>query len=113
MSQTRNDAGLAPFEIWEVMLDNSTIKFHKPLVVTPRRMPHDQDEPGDVEYWEVDFPQLNISAHGRTRQELWECVLGDIRFNWIEYVSMDDRKLAPLAKSYKDAYLAMAEVVDG
>ena len=102
---------LAPFEIWEVMLDNSTIKFFEPLIVQPEILP--LEEPGDPTYLTVDVPELNISAHGLTRQELWECVLGDIRFNWTEYACEDDCKLVPLARSIKNTYLAVAEVVDG
>jgi len=40
-STHEKDVLLAPFEIWEVLLDNSTIKFHKPLVLTPTWMPDD------------------------------------------------------------------------
>lgn len=111
MSQTDKDTLLAPFEIWEVLLDNSTIKFHQPLVVTPTWMPQDQEDPNGDAYLEADIPELNISAHGKTRQELWECILGDIRFNWTEYVSEDDSCLASRAKAFKDAYLAIAEVL--
>jgi len=35
MSLTIEPALLAPFEIWEVLLDDSTIKFNEPLIVKP------------------------------------------------------------------------------
>ncbi|MCL2005099.1 MAG: hypothetical protein FWG73_02945 [Planctomycetaceae bacterium] len=102
---------LAPFEIWEVRLDQSTIKFFEPLVVQPAILP--PEEPGDNTYLIADVPELNISSHGLTRDELWECILGDIRFNWAAFVCENDGCLEPLAKSIKDSYLAVAEVVDG
>ncbi len=104
---------LAPLEIWEVQLGSRTIKFFEPLLLEPFWMPDDPDEPDDEEYLKVEHPRLNISAWGRNRRELWECVLGDIRSNWTVYVSEDDSKLGPLAKTFKDTYLEMAEVVDG
>ena len=104
----------ASFEIWEVPLDDgSVIKFYEPLVLQPKRMPPDPDEPSDEEYWIVDMPKLNLSSYGQTIQELWECVHGCIRFNWRIYVCEDDSHLAPLAKSIKKAYLEVAEVIDG
>jgi len=39
---------LAPVEIWEVLLDESTIKFHQPLVLTPTWLPDDPEEPSDT-----------------------------------------------------------------
>ncbi len=116
MSQTTQNnpkTDLAPFEIWEVMLDNSTIKFHEPLVLTPTRMPHDPDEPGDVEYWEVEVPELAISSWGEDHDELVSAVHGDICFAWRYFVEADDTQLAADAKAVKKAYLEMAEVIDG
>ena len=103
---------LAPFEIWEVPFDHATIKFHKPLMLTPTRMPHDPDEPSNVEYWEIVVPELGLSAFGTDHESLWDCVQSCIRVAWKEYVCEDDRNLLALAKSYKDAYLTIAEVVD-
>ena len=110
MSQITETTLLAPFEVWEVMLDNSTIKFFKPLVVKPEILP--PEEPGDRTYLTVNIPELGLSAFGTDHESLWDCVQSCIRMAWKEYVCEDDSKLAPLAKSYKDAYLAIAEVVD-
>jgi hypothetical protein len=101
---------LAPFEIWEVMLDNSTIKFFKPFIVQPKIL--QSEEPDDPTYWTVNVPELGLSAFGTDHESLWDCVQSCIRMSWTEYVCEDDGKLAPLAKSYKDAYLAIAEEVD-
>jgi len=104
---------LAPFEIWEVLLDNSTIQFHQPLLLTPQRMPHDPDEPGDVEYWEVEVPKLAISSYGINQEELGAAIRSDIRFAWRHFVMADDSLLTSDAKTIKDNYLAIAEAVDG
>jgi len=101
---------LAPLEIWEVMLDNSTIKFFEPLVVRPKILP--PEESGNPTYLIVDVPELGLSAFGTDHESLWDCVQSCIRMAWKEYVCEDDSKLASLAKSYKDAYLALAEEVD-
>ena len=117
MSQTNaSDAktDLAPFEIWEVMLDNSTIKFHKPLVLTPTRMPHDPDEPGDVEYWDVIVPELNIDVFADNHDDLWEFVHSDIRFVWSHIVQVPDSQLDRESRAIKRRWLNIAEeVVDG
>ncbi len=75
-------------------------------------MPHDPDEPGDVEYWDVEMPELGLSAYGVDYEDLWDCVQSCIRMVWKEYVRENDCNLAPLAKAYKMAYLAIAEEVD-
>ncbi len=104
---------LAPFEIWEVLMGNSTIKFFEPLILTPTWMPDDPEEPSDEKYLEVEAPEMNISAWGKNREELWECILGNIRFNWTTYVSDDDSKLSLGARAVKNTYLEKAEVIDG
>jgi len=65
MSIAQNTDLLIPVEIWEVPLGNSTIKFHKPLVLTPTFIPDDPEEPDDNEYLQVDYPKLAISSFGR------------------------------------------------
>ena len=109
MPQVSETTLLAPFEIWEVPFGDSTIKFHRPLVLTPKRMPR---EPGSENYWEIDVPALGLSAFGTDHESLWDCVQSCIRMAWKEYVCTDDGNLLPLAKTYKDAYLAIAEEVD-
>ncbi len=104
---------LAPFEIWEVRLDNGAyIKFHQPLVFQPEWLPDDPNEPGDKKYLLIEYDDLGISAFGCNRRELRDCLLGDIRSAWTEYVCEDDNKLSPGAKSIKSTYLEIAEVLD-
>lgn len=117
MSTTKLDI-LAPFEIWEVQLGSSTIKFHEPLVLVPHWLEDDPDDPDDPpfegkKHIGVEYSKLNISASGRNRRELWECILGDIRSNWTEYVNEADHNLAPRAQAYKKSYLTVAEEVHG
>ncbi len=111
MSTAKKTDLLAPLEIWEVLLDNATIKFRKPLVLKPKVLP--PEEPGDQTYLTVEYPELGIFAFGVDREDLWNCVQSCIRVIWKEYVCEEDCKLAPLAKSFKEAYLAIAEAVDG
>ena len=113
MSQTTETALLAPFEIWEVPFDNSTIKFHEPLILTPTWMPHDPDEPGDVEYLDVIYPELAIDVYAETRDELLAWIHSEIRMNWKHFVSKDDAQLNSQTLALKRKYLAVAEVVDG
>ncbi len=102
---------LAPFEIWDVPLGNGKyIKFLEPLVLTPTWMPHDPDEPGDVEYLEVEVPELEISAWGKDRRELWRCIFGDIREAWECFVQAKSH--TPHGKQVQANYLAIAEEMD-
>ncbi len=114
MSQTMQNnpkTDLAPFEIWEGMLDNSTIKFHKPLVLTPRILP--PEEPGDKIYWVVEVPELNISVHADNMDDLWEFVRSDIRFIWRHIVLAPPSTLSRAATKIKTNWLEIAEVLNG
>jgi len=102
---------LAPFEIWEILLDDSTIKFYEPLVLEPEILP--PEEAGDPFYWTVDVPDLDISAVAINRSELISCVRSDIRMIWDNCVRKDDRFLTPKNRIIKQRYLSMAEEVDG
>jgi hypothetical protein len=113
ITKTQNDLMLAPFEIWEVPLGVRTIKFFEPLILTPTWMPHDPDEPGDVEYLEIIYPELAIDVYAENREELLAWVYSDIFMNWKHFVSKDDSKLNRDTLEIKRKYLAVAEVVDG
>ena len=104
---------LAPFEIWEVPFDRSTIKFFKPLVLTPTRVPVDPDEADNKEYLQIIYPELEIDVFAESRDELLAWVHSDIRMNWKHFVLKDDSQLTPAAKTIKENYLAVAEAVDG
>jgi hypothetical protein len=105
---------LAPFEIWQVMLDDKTaIKFHEPLMLTPTRMPNDPDEWDDNEYLQIICPELEIDVCAESRDELLEWIRSDVRMNWKHFVSKDDSELNPQTLSIKRKYLSMAEVIDG
>ena len=104
---------LAPFEIWEVPFGDSTIKFFEPLILTPERMPHDPEEPGDVEYLDIIYPELNIDVFAENRDELLAWVHSSIFMNWKLFVCKDDSELIPSTRALKRKYLAVAEVIDG
>jgi hypothetical protein len=113
LTKTQNDLLLAPFEIWEVPFGDRAIKFFEPLVLTPTRMLHDPDEPGDVEYLQIIYPELEIDVCAETREELLAWVHSDIFMNWKHFVSKDDSKLNRDTLVIKHKYLAVSEVVDG
>ena len=94
---------LAPFEIWEVVLDNSTIKFFEPLILQPVRISRDE------EYWLVEVPELMISTFGDERRSVQSGVLSDIRDAWKHIVSLPDDRLSQNGKKVKQSYLAIAE----
>ena len=111
MSQTTEAALLAPFEIWEVQLGNRTIKFFDPLMLTP--FWHETD-PGDQgpRHLGAECPELDISAFGTNREELWRCIRGEIRFVWRRCVRQDEAKLSPQHRKLRAAYLAIAEEIE-
>jgi len=104
---------LAPFEIWSVPLDeHRSIKFNEPLVVQPEVLP--PEEMGDLTYWTVEVPELNISAYGLDYDDLRDCIESCIIFGWKHYVRPDDCSLTPKVREIKRNYLNLAEeVVDG
>ena len=113
LSATDNQTMLAPFEIWEVPYGDATIRFHEPLILTPTWMPHDPDEPGDVEYLDVIDPDFFIDVYAETRDELLAWIHSEIRMHWKHFVSKDDSQLNSGTLPIKHKYLAIAEVVDG
>jgi hypothetical protein len=112
MTTVHNVTSLAPFEIWEVMFDNRTIKFHQPLILTPIWMSDDPDKSDESEYMEVEFPELAISSYGANIEELESAVRSDIRVAWKLYVLADDSQLTPDAVAVKNNYLAISGLVD-
>jgi hypothetical protein len=113
MSATmQNTDTLAPFEIWEVPLDNSTIKFHQPLVLTLTWMPDDPEEPDDSEYLLIDNLPLNIHVFAENREDLLDFTYSDISFVWQNIVRVDDVKLDALSRTIKRNYLNIAEKVN-
>jgi len=114
MSFVAESTILAPFEIWEVPLDDErTIKFHEPLILTPTRMPDDPDEPGDVEYFDLICPKLGIDVFADNIDDLIDYVRSDIRFVWKHIVLKDDCDLDAKSRSIRQNHLAIAEVLDG
>jgi hypothetical protein len=104
---------LAPFEIWEVPFGNKTIKFFEPLMLTPSIMPHDEEEPGDVEYLDVINDELNIDVFAKNRDELLSWIQSEIAFVWKHIVLQEDNRLDSVSKTIKRNHLAIAELVDG
>ena len=102
------------FEIWEVMLENSTIKFYEPLILQPVLLPDDPEEPsppGKNNYMLVECPDLNISTFADTREDLLEFIHSDIRFAWRRIVQVDSARLDLQSLQIKRNYLALAEEI--
>jgi hypothetical protein len=110
MSLIKETIQLAPFEIWEVMLDNSTIKFFEPLLVQPEVL--QPEESSDPKYWTVDVPELDLSAVGISLDELGSCVRSDIRMTWKRIVQKHDNELTPDQRAVKRRFLKLAEEVN-
>jgi len=89
MSQINETDLLAPVEIWEVLLDSSTIKFHQPIAILPTIL--DQGTPGECYY--AEYPHLDISAVGVDPEELAGCLRSDIRMIWKRVVQKPDSEL--------------------
>ena len=114
MSQIAESTVLAPFEIWEVSLDDHrSIKFHEPLILTPTWMPDDPDEPDDNDYPQVICPELGIDVWAENVDDLIDFVRNDIRFIWKHYVLKDDDQLIPKTRVIKKNHLAIAELYNG
>ncbi len=104
----KSHADLAPFEIWEVMLDNSTIKFHEPLRLKPRIL--DRGTPGECFY--AEHTELDISAVAVSLDELVSCLRSDIRMIWKHVVQKQDNELTPDDQMLKRRWLAIAEEIN-
>ena len=112
MSLIAESTILAPFEIWEVPLDDErTIKFNEPFIVKPEILP--PEEPGDETYWTVDVPELNISAHGLDYEELRDCIESCIRFTWKHIVQIPSAELDRESVQIRSNYLSLTEVIYG
>ena len=116
MSLIAESTTLAPFEIWEVPLDDErTIKFNEPLILTPTWMPDDPDEPrapGAPRYLDVICPKLNIDVYADNFDDLIEAVKYDIQLIWERIVLKPDGILSKKARIIKQNHLAIAEVID-
>lgn len=114
MTAIQSVVSLVPLEVWEVTLDNQTIKFSdRPLVLSPTWMPNDPDEEDENEYMEVEVPELAISSYGIDIEQLRSAIHSDIRFAWKHYVLADDSQLTPDALEVKNNYLKISGLVDG
>ena len=107
MSQTKETTLLAPFEIWEVMLDNSTIKFFKPLIVQPEVLDRGTPE----QCYCADYHEIDVSAVGVSLDELSSCLRSDIRMTWKRIVRKRDDELSSEDRAIKQRFLEIAEEV--
>jgi hypothetical protein len=93
-----------PLEIWEVSLDDSTIKFFKPFFILPTVL----DEGTSGECYFVECPEVGISAVGVDFDELRRCLHSDIRIMWKRVVRKPDNELLPEDRTIKRRFLELA-----
>ena len=99
-----------PLEIWEVMLDDSTIKFFKPLFILPTVL----DAGTEEECYFAECSEIGVSAVGVDLNELISCLHSDIRIMWKQVVQKPDSKLLPEDRTIKRRFLELAwETNDG
>jgi predicted RNase H-like HicB family nuclease len=99
-----------PLEIWEVTLDDSTIKFFKPLFILPTVLDADTTE----ECYFAECPEIGVSAVGVDIDELISCLHSDIRIMWKRIVRKPDNELLPADRTIKRRFLELAwETNDG
>ena len=103
--QIADQAELSPFEIWEVMLDNATIKFFKPFHVQPKIL----DAGTSAQCYCADCPKLDLSAVGVSLDELSSCIRSDIRMTWKRIVRKPDSELTSKDRIIKKQWLKIAE----
>jgi len=101
-------SALAPLEIWEVMFDDSTIKFFEPLLIEPKIL--DRGTSGECYFAEC--PEIGISAVGIDIEELSSCLRSDIRMTWRRIVRKRDNNLTPNDRAMKRRWLEIAEEVN-
>ena len=94
-------------EIWEVILNNSSIKFFKPLLVVPTLL--DQGTPGECYFAEC--PEIGLSAVGVDLEELSSCLRSDIRMTWKRIVQTHDNELSSHDRNIKRRFLELAEEI--
>ncbi|MGL6226904.1 MAG: hypothetical protein ACRC10_09820 [Thermoguttaceae bacterium] len=99
---------LAPVEIWEVMLDDATIKFFEPLVLQPVIL--DRGTPGECCF--AENSSLDISAVGVDEEELASCLRSDIRMTWKRVMRQPDAALSSFDRTIKARFLERAEEIE-
>lgn len=85
---------LSPFELQEVDLENSRLRFREPLVLKPFLDGSSQLLVIENEDWE-------LSVFAPTREQLWEELREQIAMLWREYAQEDDDVLSPPALTFK------------
>ena len=94
-------------EIWEVMLDNATIKFNERLSIPIETL----DKGTDEECLFAECPEFGISAVGVDFEELRSCLHSDIRMAWKRIFKRPDSELTPKDKGIKQRFLKLAEEI--
>lgn len=79
--------------------DGRTILVDPPIQITPSLDPETQ------QWFTASAPDFNIEAAGRTREELFDDVVEQLRFLWQEYACEDDDKLSQDAIALKHRLL--------
>jgi hypothetical protein len=97
-----------PLEIWEVLLDSSTIKFNVPLLISPTIL----DKGTSEECYFAELPEIGISAVGVDIDELRSCLHSDIRMTWKRVFRKPISKLTPKDAAIRQRLLELTEEIN-
>jgi len=95
---------LSPFTLRDVAYEGVSLRFRKPRVIAPKL-----DESQQLIC--LEDSDINLSAHGYLRAELFDEVRACLHLLWTEYAREDDAVLEPEARSLKQRLLAAIEEV--
>jgi len=99
-----SDLDLSPFQVVSVPCKDKTLRFIRPLSLSPKAN----------ENWQLLFleqPDLGIDVFGATRERLLAELHEQIALLWCEYAQADDGSLAPAARKVKERLLASIQEV--
>ena len=95
---------LSPFELQEVDLENSRLRFRQPLVLVPLL-----DESGQMLV--IENADWELCVFAPTREQLWEELREQIAMLWREYAQEEDDVLSPPALDFKQHLLRHIEEI--
>ena len=99
--------GTGHFEIREVPLNNSVIKFNERLLVPFTVLDRETAE----EYYFAELQEIGVSAVGVDIDELSRCLHSDIRMTWKRVFRKPVSKLTPKDRTIRQRFLELAKEV--
>ena len=94
-------------EIWEVILDDVSIKFNERISIPITVL----DKGTEEECLFAEYPEIGVSAVGIDFEELRSCLHSDIRLMWKRVFQRPDGELSLKDKAIKQRFLELAEEI--